>query len=266
MLSWRRLLSAYCVIYLSFWAFFALLYLPMAAGTSCADATKVRTYYDAFMLSLNVASTIGFGNVQVNESCSFYPVIILMVQILTSLTIDCIFMGIIFAKLARPQKRKVSLMFSECAVINDGVEGGFAQLQVRLADARRSHLVECHTRFVLYEEFEGPDGFDIRQTDLESDGAEWTFTAIPILITHTITEDSPLARLMRSPGACFEVVCVVEGIVPTTGMTTQATESYHHTEVRHGHRFLPMVRKASRPGRPPIEIDFNALSATSRNA
>ena len=249
-----------------YWALFGLLYLPMSTSASCAANTRVFSYFDAFMLSINVASTIGFGNVQVNEGCNFYPIVILMLQILVSLTLDCIFMGIIFAKLARPQKRKVSLMFSECAVINGGVKGGFAQLQVRLADARRSHLVECHTRFVVYEEIDGPDGFDIQQTDLDSDGAEWTFTAIPILITHTITEESPLARLMRSPDASFEIVCIVEGIVPTTGMTTQATESYHHTEVRHGHRFLPMVRKATRPGGPPIEMDFSQLSATCQNA
>lgn len=61
----------------------------------------------------------------------------------------------------------------------------------------------------------------------------------PTLIVHKIDEDSPLFALSAQDMIKdrFEIVTMLEGVVESTGMTTQARSSYLPSEVLWGHRF-----------------------------
>eukprot|EP00041_Stephanoeca_diplocostata_P011622 m.192136 g.192136 ORF g.192136 m.192136 type:complete len:449 (-) comp18608_c0_seq6:108-1454(-) len=285
-MNWTTLLATYCIVYIVFWVIFSLLYIPMLYHSdACRHVTGVKEYINTFMLALMVASTIGFGNINIQYECGFYPYVILIIEVLTSLTLDCIFMGIIFVKLSRPQQRKLSIKFSSEAVVNDNVAGcKFPQLQIRVADVRREQLVEAHVRVILYEEVNGPDGYDVTGVTLNCDEtADYIFLGLPYLIRHTIDETSPLRKYLPAltdPTNTdeFEIVVIVEGIEGTSSLTVQACESYRKSEVLQGFRFLPMVgntttmRRSTSIGRsahaayPGYEIDFSRISLTAPNS
>ena len=69
------------------------------------------------------------------------------------------------------------------------------------------------------------------------------FMVWPIIIEHRINEDSPFWDLSADglQQEVFELVVVLEGIVESTGMTTQARTSYLPNEILWGHRFERLV-------------------------
>lgn len=54
---------------------------------------------------------------------------------------------------------------------------------------------------------------------------------------------SPLYDLSAMELQCsdLEVIVILEGVVETTGITTQARTSYISEEIQWGHRFVPIV-------------------------
>lgn len=54
---------------------------------------------------------------------------------------------------------------------------------------------------------------------------------------------SPLYDLSAMELQCsdLEVIVILEGVVETTGITTQARTSYVSEEIQWGHRFIPIV-------------------------
>ena len=73
-----------------------------------------------------------------------------------------------------------------------------------------------------------------------ADGLDRVFVIWPITICHVIEEDSPLYDVakadLKSGAARFEIVAILEGVVESTGATTQARTSYLPTEILWGHR------------------------------
>lgn len=65
----------------------------------------------------------------------------------------------------------------------------------------------------------------------------------PTLIVHKIDEDSPLFEISAQDliKDRFEIVTMLEGVVESTGMTTQARSSYLPSEILWGHRFESVV-------------------------
>lgn len=73
----------------------------------------------------------------------------LIFQCLCSVILDASFMGLVFAKISRPQHRAATLVFSDHACIADDDEGGKI-LVIRVADQRKRQLVEAQTRLLMY--------------------------------------------------------------------------------------------------------------------
>lgn len=65
----------------------------------------------------------------------------------------------------------------------------------------------------------------------------------PTLIVHKIDEESPLYELSAQDmlRERFEIVTMLEGVVESTGMTTQARSSYLPSEILWGHR-MKMIK------------------------
>lgn len=59
----------------------------------------------------------------------------------------CFQVGIVFAKLSRPQKRTQTLLFSRNAVISH--RDGIPCFMFRVGDMRKSHIIEAHVRAQL---------------------------------------------------------------------------------------------------------------------
>ena len=89
------------------------------------------------------------------------------------------------------------------------------------------------------------------------------FLAWPTTVEHKITENSPLWETSATDliHRHFEVVVIMEGIVESTGMTTQARTSYLPSEILWGHRFDQEV--SFRPESGQYVVDFSKLNATT---
>lgn len=140
----------------------------------------------------------------------------------------------------------------------------------RVGDMRKSHIIEAHVRAQIIKRKVGREEtcITLRGTDsnhnwmlqitkegellpffqqelvVGADGSDDRLMFIwPTLIVHKIDEDSPLYSLSAQDMIKdrFEIVTMLEGVVESTGMTTQARSSYLPSEILWGHRFESTV-------------------------
>ncbi|KAK5983742.1 hypothetical protein GCK32_013004, partial [Trichostrongylus colubriformis] len=84
----------------------------------------------------------------------------------------------------------------------------------------------------------------------------------PTTLCHVINKDSPLYEYTANSllSAQFEIICLLEGIVESTGMTAQAKTSYLPCEILWGHRFRKLVTYQRSNG--SYQIDYNLFNST----
>ncbi|KAL4229645.1 inward rectifier potassium channel [Mactra antiquata] len=173
--------------------------------------------------------------------------------------------GIVFAKLSRPKKRAEILMFSKNACICK--QDGDMCLLFRVGDMRKSHIVEAYISDLLIKKKITKEGevLPLYQFDVDVgyyEGQDRLFLVWPVIIVHKINEDSPFWEM--SPEDLhkeqFEFIVILEGIVESTGMTTQARSSYLPGEILWGHRFERLVTFQKENGQ--YEIDYSRFNNT----
>lgn len=84
----------------------------------------------------------------------------------------------------------------------------------------------------------------------------------PTIIVHKIDEYSPLYQLSARDmlKERFEIVVMLEGVIESTGMTTQARSSYLPCEILWGHRFKHIVSFQNETGE--YEVDYALFNST----
>ncbi|XP_038211768.1 ATP-sensitive inward rectifier potassium channel 12 isoform X1 [Zerene cesonia] len=173
--------------------------------------------------------------------------------------------GLIFAKLARAKKRNTTLLFSRNAVIC--LRDGEFCLLFRVGDIRKSHILEAHVRAQIIRKKITREGellpFYQQELKVGADGEEDRLMFIwPMTIVHKINEKSPLYNLSASDmlRERFEIVVMLEGVIESTGMTTQARSSFLPSEILWGHRFETMVSFRKDTGE--YEVDYTRFNNT----
>lgn len=75
-------------------------------------------------------------------------------------------------------------------------------------------------------------------------------------------DGSPLYELSGMELQCsdLEVIVILEGVVETTGITTQARTSYVSEEIQWGHRFVPIVTEEE----GVYSVDYSKFGNTVR--
>ncbi|XP_074872124.1 ATP-sensitive inward rectifier potassium channel 14-like isoform X1 [Carettochelys insculpta] len=269
---WRWLGLLFSLGFLLSWLLFGLAFWLLAAlhgdlgpapGPRPPCFTQLSGLLSAFLLSLETQTSIGYGARSVTEECPA-AVLVVTLQCLAGCLLDALLLGALLAKLARPKKRNRTLLFSRCAVV--ALRDGRLCLMWRVANLRRSHLVEAHVRAQLLQPRVTPEGevlpLDQRDVDVGFDsGTDRLFLVLPLTVVHQIDAESPFyglgpAQLAR---ADFELVAILEGMVEATAMTTQFRTSYLPGEVRWGHRFAPVLAHGRR-GR--YRVDFRHFHRT----
>ncbi|XP_072167744.1 ATP-sensitive inward rectifier potassium channel 12-like [Diadema setosum] len=277
-LRWRWNLLVFTFAYVTGWFLFGILWYIIAAshgdiGASDRNETNwepcvynMETFTGAFLFSLETQTTIGYGFRSVTEKCPD-AVLLVVIQSVISCLIDAVFIGCIFAKIARPKKRAATLKFSRKAVIAQ--RDGKLCFMFRVGDIRNSHLFEAHLRVYLVRPKVTQEGEIIplyhHNMDLSYDtGEDRIFLVWPIIISHTIDEDSPLYEYSSSSldTADFEIVVILEGIVEQTGLTTQARTSYLPSEIIWGHRFCSSVLVLHSEFDKQYDIDYSKFEST----
>ncbi|XP_061532698.1 ATP-sensitive inward rectifier potassium channel 11 [Phycodurus eques] len=253
-LKWLHTLIIFTMSFLCSWLLFGMIWwliafahgdLDRRAGDSAPCVTDIHSFSSAFLFSIEVQVTIGFGARMVTEEC-LSAIVVLIVQNIVGLVINAIMLGCIFMKTAQAHRRAETLIFSKHAVIS--VRNNKLCFMVRIGDLRKSMIISATVRMQVVRRSATEEGevVPLDQIDIHMDnpvGTNGVFLVSPLIICHVIDKDSPLygtsaADLQHDD---VEVVVVLEGVVETTGITTQARTSYVSEEILWGQRFAPTV-------------------------
>ncbi|EMP38270.1 ATP-sensitive inward rectifier potassium channel 11 [Chelonia mydas] len=235
------------------------------AGGFVPCVTSIHSFTSAFLFSIEVQVTIGFGGRMVTEECPA-AILILIVQNIVGLVINAIMLGCIFMKTAQAHRRAETLIFSKHAVI--ALREGRLCFMLRVGDLRKSMIISATIRMQVVKKTTSLEGevVPLNQVDIQMEnpvGGSNIFLVSPLIIYHVIDKNSPLYDI--SPQHLnhhedLEVIVILEGVVETTGITTQARTSYLADEILWGQRFVPIV--AEEDGR--YSVDYSKFGNTVR--
>lgn len=179
------------------------------------------------------------------EECPL-AITVLILQNIVGLIINAVMLGCIFMKTAQAHRRAETLIFSRQAVI--AVRNGKLCFMFRVGDLRKSMIISASVRIQVVRKTTTPEGevIPIHQVDIPVDNpieSNNIFLVAPLIICHVIDKRSPLYDISAADLALqdLELIVILEGVVETTGITTQARTSYIAEEILWGHRFVPIV-------------------------
>lgn len=159
-------------------------------------------------------------------------------------------------------------MFSESAVIC--VRDGSYNFIFRVGDLRRVHIIGTSIRALLVRSRETSEGELIplcqHPLDLVTESSitdSFVFCVWPVTVAHRITASSPLWTLSAEAilSDRFEVIVILEGTVQTSGSLIQIKTSYVPSEIRWGHRLVPLLTTELDDG--VYEIDYSDFHRTA---
>lgn len=194
-----------------------------------------------------------------------------MFQASFSVILHSLMGGIVFAKLSKPKNRTETLIFSRSAVI--ARRDGTFSLMCRVGDMRRSHIIEACAKMYLVRERKTQEGevipFNTQELKLENQ-----FIFMPVIIEHIIDDSSPLYELIKPLLNCdnvdnfvfkndFEILVVLQGILESTGQTTQKKTSFLPSEILINHVFEPLLN-TSESRWNKATIDFSKFDHTRK--
>ncbi|XP_045497047.1 inward rectifier potassium channel 2 isoform X2 [Colias croceus] len=274
--QWRWTLLVFALSFILSWLLFALIWWliifthgDLNPPTNSSEPlvpclNNVNSFTGCFLFSVETQHTIGYGSRTTNEECP-EAIFVMCLQSIVGVFIQAFMVGLIFAKLARAKKRNTTLLFSRNAVIC--LRDGEFCLLFRVGDIRKSHILEAHVRAQIIKKKITREGellpFYQQELKVGADGEEDRLMFIwPMTIVHKINEKSPLYNLSASDmlRERFEIVVMLEGVIESTGMTTQARSSFLPSEILWGHRFETMVSFRKDTGE--YEVDYTRFNNT----
>ncbi|UYV78233.1 irk-2 [Cordylochernes scorpioides] len=261
-IQWRYNLLVFALGFFLSWTFYALIWwiicythkdfehLNDDNWTPCVQ--EVDSFTTAFLFSVETQHTIGYGSRATTGECP-EAIIIMSLQSVTGVMIQCFMAGIVFAKLSRPAKRSQTLMFSRYAAIS--FRDGRLCLMFRIGDVRKSHIIGAHVSAVLIRRRITAEGEVKRwmrqilpyyQRKLEvtcDDVGDSVFLLWPSTVVHIIDSRSPLYNMSAEDMVRekYEILVLLEGTIESTGSSFQARTSYLPADVLWGHRFEQVV-------------------------
>jgi len=208
--------------------FFASLYY-FIAGTGGlrgpADDKIGSGFLQAFFLSVQIFSTIGFGNI---TPYGLAANIIVASESLSGLLAFALITGLLFARFSRPTAK---IIFSDYALI--APYRGMKAFEFRITNGRSNQLIEVEAK-VIFSRFEQPDGISVRRfypLDLERNKV--AFLPLSWTIVHPIDKTSPLYGVTQEQmlSASAEFLILLTGIDETFSQTVHSRSSYAADEV-----------------------------------
>jgi len=251
-LSWPRFAVFLFGVYVGVNALFAALYLAVPGGIA---EMRPGSLSDAFFFSVETLATVGYGHM--------YPVsmaghLVATTEIVLGMFGMAVITGLIFVRFSRP---RANLLFSRNLVISEF--DGKPTLMMRVANQRHQPMVQAQFRLmaVRTEELENGDTI-ARFHELRLQIPSVIVFPAAMTLRHPIDEDSPLhgmgpedferehVRFMAS------AVCV-DSVVSAA---VHGHESYEHTDVRFGERFVEIYTEA--PGHGRWVVDYGRIHET----
>lgn len=141
------LLSAYVFMII----IFALLYYYISLTYGCNMG--LAKFHQAFMFSLETMATIGYGTQDIFFDSCWLPMMVITLQVCVKLISDAITIGVLYCRIARPQGRASTILFSNHAIIRR--IRGKLYFMFQICELRKHQLVEAHVRvYVIKHEID----------------------------------------------------------------------------------------------------------------
>ncbi|XP_048829188.1 potassium inwardly rectifying channel subfamily J member 11, like [Brienomyrus brachyistius] len=274
-LKWQHSLLIFTSAFICSWMLFAMAWWllafahgdlelrdPESGPAPVPCVTAIQSFTSAFLFSIEVQVTIGFGGRMVTEECPV-AITILIIQNILGLIINAVMLGCIFMKTAQANRRAETLIFSRNAVI--APRNGRPTLMFRVGDLRKSMIISATIQLQVIRKTVTAEGevIPVCQLDIQVENplrSNGIFLVSPLIISHTIERDSPLYDLSAQslPNENLEVIVILEGVVETTGITMQARTSYTPEEILWGRRFVSIITEED--GR--YSVDYSKFGNT----
>jgi len=243
-MSWRRFFAATIAVYL-------LVNLLFASAYSLGDRAinNADSFADRFFFSIETLATVGYGAMY---PASLYGHIVATCEIVTGMMSMAVITGLLFARFSKPTAR---VLFSRVAVITpyDGVP----TLMLRVANQRRSYILEAAASMVLARDVETPEGHSLRRFyDLKLERARSPLFSLSWLIMHRIDGDSPLygvtEDLLRAGD--MGLVITLSGIDEIFAASVHARYAYTHEDILFGRRFVDVFVDDNEPRKLTLDM------------
>uniref|UniRef100_A0A1A8NXF3 Potassium inwardly-rectifying channel, subfamily J, member 11, like n=3 Tax=Nothobranchius TaxID=28779 RepID=A0A1A8NXF3_9TELE len=257
-LKWQHSLLIFTSAFLCSWMLFAMAWWLLAFAHGDLEprdpdsepgpipcVTAIHSFTSAFLFSIEVQVTIGFGGRMVTEECPV-AIIVLIIQNILGLIINAVMLGCVFMKTAQANRRAETLIFSRNAVI--ATRNGRPSFMFRVGDLRKSMIISATVQLQVIRRTVTSEGevIPVCQLDIQVENplrSNGIFLVSPLIISHTIERGSPLYELSAQSLSSedLEIIVILEGVVETTGISMQARTSYTPEEILWGRRFVSII-------------------------
>jgi len=214
-------------------AFFAILFLLV---DGCIHNARPGSFFDAFFFSVQTMTTIGYGRM---TPVGTYGNTLVALESLVGLVGVAMATGLAFSKFSRPTAK---VLFSRNMLIYK--RNGVPCLNLRVANARGTHLTEASIRVTVLLDEETEEGEQMRRLhDLKLQRTYSPVFLMSWLVTHEITEDSPLYGMtdeeLRGHSPFFFVS--LTGVDKLFAQSVNTYYAYRYDEVLWNKRFGDVI-------------------------
>jgi inward rectifier potassium channel len=247
--TWFEFFILVIFVYLSANIIFALAYL--ACGDGAITNARPGSIVDAFFFSVQTMATIGYGRMTpvgswTNAIVTFEAFIGIVYSALTT--------GLAFARFTRPT---AGIRFTSVAVVT--LHNGVRVLKFRIANERKSQIVEAQMRMWLVGETMTAEGEHYRQSvELKIDHPETPVFSLTWSAMHFIDEVSPLAKYIDQSidNASYQpwhLLVTFTGYHESLANQVYARHVYMPQQIQHHANFVDIVTVSS-DGRHVIDL------------
>lgn len=187
--TWTQFMGLVIFVYLTANLLFAVGYL--LCGDGAITHAEPGSLIDTFFFSVQTMATIGYGKM---TPVGYAPNIIVTFEAFFGIVYSALTTGLAFARFTRPT---AGVRFTKTAVV--GMHDGVKTLKFRVANERKSHIVEAQMRLWLVSETMTAEGERYRQSvELALERSESPVFSLTWTLMHSIDEHSALAHFLHA--------------------------------------------------------------------
>jgi inward rectifier potassium channel len=243
-LTWPRFFAGALTVYLLVNTVFASAYFLGDRAINNASS-----FADCFFFSVETLATVGYG---VMSPATFYGHCIATAEIITGMLSLAVITSLVFARFSKPTAR---LLFSRVVVITP--YNGVPTLMFRVANQRRSYILEAMASLVLVRDEETSDGHSLtRFHDLKLERARSPMFALSWQIMHRINEASPLHGVTAQAitDENMRLLVTLSGVDETFAANVTARHNYAHEDILFERRFVDIFTEGDHPEHLYIDL------------
>ena len=236
-LTWPKFFAGALGVYLVANLIFASAYF--LGGHAINNATS---FMDCFFFSVETLATVGYGAM---SPATFYGHCIATAEIITGMMSMAVITSLVFARFSKPTAR---IVFSRVVVIT--AYEGVPTLMLRVANQRRSYIIEAVASMVLIRDEVTSDGHSLRRFhDLKLERARSPLFALSWQIMHRIDEASPLYGVTAQAieDGDMRLAVTLSGVDEIFAANVTARHNYSHEDILFEQRFVDIFTEGDHP-------------------